>query len=413
MNILLVSQYFYPEPFIINDLIKSLVDQGHQVEVLTGKPNYPDGLIYPGYEASKRVQEYYAGNILVHRVPIYPRKKGVINRLLNYLSFVLSGLLYFYPMIKGKKFDVIFVYMPSPVTSIIPAIYLKKRLKRHLAVWIQDLWPETLSATGFVKNKYILYAVGKLVKWIYGNTDTLLVQSEAFHEPMSRYASPDRIIYYPNSFLEFTGNNILTEALSEDLTATLKRHFCFVFAGNLGTAQSLETIIEAARFVQHLSDCLIVLVGSGSMSEWLLQQIKEKRLNNIVLAGRFPSEQMSEIFSLAKALLVTLKQNDTFTYVIPSKIQTYLAAGRPIVAAINGEGAKVIQQAGAGLVSRAEDAVELARNIEELYHMPSLKREELGGNGREYFLKHFEMMGQVKRLVNILEKRAFNRSELV
>ncbi len=403
MRILLVSQYFYPESFIINDLVKCLAECGHTIELLTTKPNYPDGIVFDGYKAGGYVNESFLEHIVVHRIPIFPRGKGVFRRLLNYLSFILSGIFYFHRCVKEKEFDVIFVFVPSPITSVIPAIYLKKRLKLPLAVWVQDLWPETLSATGFVKNRWILRVMGRIVRWIYAQTDMLLIQSEAFREPMLQYTTEEKIIYYPNSYLDASAECVQKVILPKPLLHELERNFCLIFAGNLGTAQSLETLVEAAVRVKHLVDCRLVLVGSGSMSQWVQDQILAKDLNNLILAGRFSATTMPAIFSLAKGLLVTLKQDEIFTHIIPSKIQAYLAAGKPILAALDGEGAQIIEKAGAGFSSPAEDAIALAQNIERLYAMPLEDRELLGASGRAYFLQHFEMMRQSKCLIDILE----------
>ncbi len=410
MRILLISQYFYPETFIINELVKCLVSQGHTIELLTGKPNYPDGDIFPGYKARGCTSELFDDSVLIHRVPICRRGKGVVRRVANYASFVLSGLFYFYQLTKGKKFDVIFVFMPSPITSVLPALYLKKRLKLHLVVWVQDLWPETLSATGFVKNHFLLQAAGRLVRWIYTRVDTLLGQSEAFYKPISCYASEEKIIYYPNSCLEMTGDLTSKNQIPSDLLFELEHHFCLVFAGNLGTAQSLETIVRASEHLTHLAGFRLILVGSGSMSKWVEQQIQEKKLTHLILAGRFPPAIMPVIFSLAKGLLVTLKRDDTFRYIIPSKIQAYLAAGRPVIAALDGEGARIVDAAEAGFTSPAEDAKALVKNIERLYHLSISEREILGEAGRAYFLKHFEMFSQSKYLIEILDDRINKRS---
>jgi len=405
MRILLVSQYFYPESFIINDLVKCLTAQGHIVVVLTGKPNYPDGVVFEGYRATGLEEERLEDGVVVHRVPIISRGTGSFRRLLNYLSFIVSGLLYFHRVTKGNEFDVILSFVPSPITSVIPAIYLKKRFKAHLAVWVQDLWPETLSATGIVKNQRALRMVGRLVRWIYACTDTLLVQSEAFFKPMSYYAPREKMVYYPNSYPEVMADSSLNNKIPSDLLFELENYFCLVFAGNLGSAQSLETLVEAAEYLKHLKDCKLILVGSGSMTHWIEQQLLEKGLDNIVLAGRFPPDMMPAIFSLSKGLLVTLKRDEIFTYTIPCKIQAYLASGRPIIAGLDGEGARVVQEAGAGFSSPAEDAVALAKNIEKLYGMPLVDRELLGDAGRLYFLDHFEMGRQSQRLIEIFESR--------
>jgi glycosyltransferase involved in cell wall biosynthesis len=405
MKILVVSQYFWPESFIINDLVKILSMQGHTVKVLTGKPNYPDGAIFDGYCASGCTEENYESSVAVYRAPLRPRgSSGAKNLILNYFSFIVNGIRFYPRAVKNEHFDAILVFAPSPITSVIPAIYLKWKLKSHLAVWVQDLWPESLSATGFVKNKMALGAVGWLVRGIYAFVDTLLVQSNAFRKPVSRYAHSEKIIYYPNSYQDVP-SAINPTLIAKELIGELDNHFCLLFAGNLGTAQSVETLVEVADKLRHLPKLRIVLVGSGSMSKWIGEQKQLRQLDNLILAGRYPLDEMPHFFSRADGLLVTLKQDPTFSYTIPSKVQAYLAAGRPIIAALDGEGARVVQEAGAGLVCAAEDAQGLADRIEQLFLMTGEQRESMGRAGRAYYLEHFEMGRQSQRLVEILASR--------
>jgi len=406
MKLLVVSQYFWPETFIINDLISKLVDQGHEVVVFTGKPNYPSGKIFAGYSLGGVQRELFDGRVEVIRVPLWPRGSGsALNLALNYLSFVVSGLALSSLLLRKRKFDSVLVFAPSPITSVIPAIFLKWRLKSHLAIWVQDLWPESLSATGFIRNRMALRLIGWLVRGIYACTDTLLVQSKAFKVPVARYAREDKIVYYPNSHLDSPLQPATCAQVPAELLAQLEQNFCLVFAGNLGTAQSVETLVQAAERLRHLADCKLVLVGSGSMVGWVEEQKALRGLDNLILAGRFPPSEMPQFFSRAAGLLVTLKREEIFAYTIPSKVQAYLAAGRPVIAALDGEGARVIDEAGAGLSCPAEDSAGLARCIEQLFQMSLEEREKLGQSGREYFLANFEMARQSQRLVEILENR--------
>jgi glycosyltransferase involved in cell wall biosynthesis len=318
----------------------------------------------------------------------------------------------FFPAaVKNEHYDAILVFAPSPITMAIPAIYLKWKLKTHLAIWVQDLWPESLSATGFIKNRFLLALVRLLVRGIYSQADTLLVQSEGFIKPVSRYADVEKIIYYPNSYKdECLGvdqdiTHLNDNALPINLTNLLEQFFCVTFTGNLGTAQSLETIVDAAAKLKYLPNLRIVLVGSGALSDWLLEQKVNRKLDNLVLAGRFPSEMMSQIFMRSEALLVTLRKEETFKYTIPSKIQAYLASGRPIIAALDGEGAKVVKKAGAGLTCGAEDVDGLVSCIERLCNMTDLEKHKMSELGRNYYLEHFEMDLQAKNLIDILSNR--------
>jgi glycosyltransferase involved in cell wall biosynthesis len=406
MTILVFSQYFWPESFIINDLTRNLRDLGHRVVVATGKPNYPDGEIFKCYRASGVQKEMFDGDIPVCRVPLRPRGRGgALNLLLNYVSFVWYGLRWFPSLLRNERFDAIVVFGLSPVTLAIPAIPLRFRKKAHLAIWVQDLWPASLAATGFIRNRAGLALVGVLVRSIYSFADTLLVQSRAFVEPVARYARRDKIVYYPNSLDVAKAAGQATVQLPSELLDTLKSHFCLVFAGNIGTAQAVETLVDVASQIRDLAGVKMVLVGSGSMLNWVREKKSELGLTNLVLAGRFPMDAMPEIYHHAACLVVTLKNEEIFSYTVPSKVQAYLAAGRPIVAALNGEGARIIAEAGAGLTCGAEDSMAMAQCVRSLHAMTEHERTRLGESGRRYFLEHFEMRRQAGRLVEILEQR--------
>ena len=400
MKILLVTQYFWPEPFLINDLVNCLIAEGHSVEVFTGKPNYPDGKIYKGYRTQGFCSDYF-NTTLIYRVPLISRGKNIFQLLLNYLSFVVSGIYYAKPITKNN-YDIIFSLALSPITSVLPAIYLKRHLKIPLVIWIQDLWPESVKATGYIKNNFVLKRIGNLVRFIYGKADKLLVQSQHFIQPVSQYTCPKKIIYYPNSYLDQHGNT--SQKLSSSLRDLFANFQCFIFAGNLGIAQSIETIINAAQKIGHLPNCKILLIGSGSQSDKIVQMIKNRKLTNVEYLGRFQPILMPTVFSLASGLIVSLVKNDLLSTTIPSKVQAYLCAGKPIIGALDGEGGRIINEAGAGLVGPAEDADMLAKNIEKIYFMEADKKEHLGQAGREYFLQHFEMKAQCKKLIDIFKK---------
>lgn len=401
MRILIVTQYFWPESFMINDVVKALVKQGHQVVVATGKPNYPDGNIFPGYRANGVQRELFDEQTLIVRVPTWPRKHGgAKNLILNYLVFVFAGMFCLPWALRGLKFDAILVYAPSPITQAIPAILLKWIKRTPLALWVQDLWPESLHATGFIRNKKALTAVGYMVYWIYKGCDLLLTQSKAFIAPLNEYANRSKIRYQPNSFPE-QSTGALVDAPAP-LLATLENRFCVVFAGNLGQVQALDCVIDAAELLKDHRDISIILVGSGSKSEWLAQQKRERGLDNLELPGRFQMQTMPSIFSRAGALLVSLEDDPIFELTIPSKIQAYLAAGKPVLASLNGEGAQVVLEAKAGLASPAGDSAALAANILKIKQMPSDERDTLGRQGKSYFLEYFETESQARHLAETL-----------
>lgn len=405
MKLLIISQYFWPESFIINDIVRILGEQGHEVVVATGKPNYPDGKIYGGYRAWGTAYERYLNEIDVVRVPLWPRGKGgAKNLMLNYLSFVLAGLVFFPLLLRKYEFDAILVFAPSPITQAIPAILLKWLKKAKLALWVQDLWPESLAATGFVKNPYLLKAVGWMVKGIYSRCDTLLVQSRAFIEPVARYAEREKIVYYPNSMSAQTLAGAVP--IPQELAQLLEQHFCIVFAGNLGTAQALDTLVQAAVHLRDDPRLRLVLVGSGSRLAWLQAQKQEHQLDNLILPGRFPMEAMPHIYERAAALLVSLNDEEIFAQTVPSKIQAYLAAAKPIIACLNGEGARVVREAQAGFVTPAEEVLPLVFNIRKVLALDEEECTRMGQAGRAYFEEHFDMQQQVKNLLAFLSEKS-------
>lgn len=401
MRILVISQYFWPESFIINDIVSKLDGQGHDVVVATGKPNYPDGRVFDGYQAWGMRREHYLERIEVVRVPLWPRGPGgAKNLILNYVSFVLAGLVCFPWLLRRRSFDAILVFSPSPITQAIPAILLKWLKNAQLAVWVQDLWPESLAATGFVRNRYLLKAVGWMVKAIYRCCDKLLVQSRAFIEPVACHVNRNKIVYYPNSMS--TETPVAPQQIPQELAQVLEQHFCVVFAGNLGTAQALDTIVGAVRDLKDDHDVRFVLVGSGSRFTWLADEKNALHLDNLVLPGRFPIEMMQQIFERASVLLVTLADQEIFSQTIPSKIQAYLAAGRPIIASLRGEGARVVEEAGAGIACPPEQVASLVASVRQMRRLSPEQRAALGRSGRAYFESHFDMDRQVVRLLEIL-----------
>lgn len=388
MKILLLTQYYWPENFLINSLVPLLSARDVEVIVLTGKPNYPDGKIFQGYRASGVQCEQHEG-INVNRLPILPRGQNSKIRLaLNYISFISAGFLLGRHVVRRCEYDLVFVYAPSPLLQALPAIWLARSRNVPLIVWVQDLWPESLSATGHLKIRWLLKMLASVVRLIYHASDRVLVQSRAFVAPVAALCDDvNKIYYYPNLYQASTEQQVSHSA--EELIKTLKTHFNVVFTGNLGAAQSLDTILEAARLLMPHNNIRIVLVGSGSLDQWLARQRDTLGLTNLVLAGRFLASDMTSIFDAADALLVTLKPEPAFRLTVPSKVQAYLAAGRPILAALDGEGARIIQEAGAGLCSSAGDGKELAKNVMHLMAMSPLARKHMGDNGRSYFAKHY------------------------
>lgn len=395
MNILVVTQYFHPEPFRINDLVAGLCQRGHNVTVLTGMPNYPDGRFYRGYAWHGPATGTYAGARVV-RVPLISRGRAKNWRLaLNYLSFALFASL-LGPLRCRGSYDLIFVFQPSPVSVGLPALLLGRIKRAPVMLWVQDLWPDTLAAVG--QGRVANRVGGWLADFIHRRCDLLLIQSRAFAPRLAaRGIMQTAVRYLPNWAEDLYASAASVHTDSQ--LATLPG-FKILFAGNLGSAQSLETIMDAAERLKERRDIRWLFVGDGLMRAWIEQQVQSRGLlETVFLFGRHPVESMPAFFAGADALLVTLRADPVFTLTIPSKLQSYLAAGRPVLGALNGEGARIIAEAGAGLAAAAEDAAGLASCAERLAALPENQRMEMGRLGRAYFETHFRrdfLLGQLE-----------------
>ena len=387
MRILVVSQYFWPENFRINELVCSLSKLGHEIDVLTGKPNYPEGKFYFGYSIFGKKFERWK-ETQIYRLPILSRgSNNKLRLVMNYLSFIVSGIIFAPWMLRNKKYDVIFVYGTSPIFQAIPASFIGWIKRLPVVLWVQDLWPQSAEATGYVKSAWLLVLLEKAVRFTYVHTDLLLVQSEAFIKPVSKLSNNTPVTYYPNSADEafYAPSDINAPEIE-----SLKSGFSVLFAGNIGKAQAVETILAAAEKLHAYPEIKIVMLGSGSKEEWIRKQIDYKKITNVYLEGRFPVETMPTLMRQASILLVSLTGHPIFSLTVPNKIQAYLAVGRPIIASLNGEGARIVNEARAGLSVPAEDAEGLALAILKMYRMTDGERLQLGENGRAFFKKNFD-----------------------
>lgn len=382
MKVLIVSQYFWPENFRINDLATGLVERGHDVTVLTGMPNYPEGKLFPGYGFFIK-HENFKGVKLI-RVPLVSRGNGRSLRLIvNYISFVLSAC-FLGPFLCHDKFNLIFVCQLSPVTVGLPALLLKKLKRIPIIFWILDLWPESLSATGAIHSPNILKMVDVLVRFIYRGCDKIIVSSRGFIPSVAKkLENSAHISYFPNwQEPEYKDVTTITECLPEG--------FRVIFAGNVGAAQDFETILTVADKLKGFRDIQWIILGDGRRMEWVKEQVELRKLSeSFHLKGRYASEAMPAFFAQADVMLVTLKRDPVFALTVPGKIQSYMACGKPIVAALDGEGGRLIKESGSGLSVSSENVDALADAILTMYRMPKKEREAMGKRGEEYCKNNF------------------------
>lgn len=401
MKILIVTQYFWPEEFRVNDLVSGLVDRGHHVTVLTGKPNYPTGRVFDAYRKDPSAYSVYH-SIPVVRVPMFSRGTRAITLLLNYVSFALSGSILGPFKLWGMNFDAIFVFEPSPISVGFPALVLRWLKGAPVAFWVLDLWPESLEATGVVRSKFILRQVGRIVKFIYDRCDLILAQSRSFVPEIQRFnQSPNKIRYFPSwaDKTDRTGRDHPAPEIPMD-----GEKFSVVFTGNIGEAQDFGAVLDAAELLKDNKAVRWVIVGDGRMASWVREEVCRRHLHeSVLLPGRFPLERMRSFYLHADALLVSLKAEPIFSMTIPGKLQSYLAEGLPILAMLDGEGADVITRSSAGLASPAGNGTALAASVLKMMSMTEQERSQMGRNGFELSEAEFGRETRIDELDKLLE----------
>jgi glycosyltransferase involved in cell wall biosynthesis len=385
MRLLIVTEHFWPEDFRITDLAVGLHERGHDVEVLTGMPSYPVGRYFDGYRPWGPFHETHKG-VKVMRVPIVARGRGQAWRLaLNYASYAVAATARL-PL--DGAYDATFVFQPSPVTTCIPALALRALTGTPVAVWVQDLWPEAIASTGLVRSKRLMSVADRLSRHLYAQCDLVLGQSRAFLPQLEQAGvASDRLGYLPNWAEDLYSAKPEPGGADEPWQAG----FPLMFAGNLGRVQALDTLLETARLTRDDPEVRWVMVGDGGQKEWLVAQAKEAGLSDrFFFLGRKPVTEMPRLFARAGAMLVSLKPGDTGALTIPSKVQSYLAAGRPILGSLDGEGARVIEESGAGWAAPAADAKALAANIRRMKALGANGRDAMGRRGRAYYGNQFD-----------------------
>jgi glycosyltransferase involved in cell wall biosynthesis len=378
MNILVICQYYYPEPFRINDVCEELVRRGHNVTVVTGEPNYPDGQIYKGYENHNRSDEVING-VIVHRCPIIPRKTGALYRILNYFSYPIKAKKYIKNLMANERnnFDVLFINQLSPVMMAEPGIYYKKKNNVPVVMYCLDLWPESLVAGGISRSSIIYKIFHMISKNIYRKMDRVLITSRLFREYLVKEfdINEKRIEYLPQ-YAEDLFNSLPYKNIETVIN--------LVFAGNIGEIQSVDTIIRAASKLKA-EPIHFHIVGSGTD----LERIKKlsEGLNNVTFHGRHPVEDMPSFYEIADAMLVTLKADPILSLTLPGKVQSYMAVGKPIIGAINGETVEVINAAKCGYCGKAEDVDALVENIHRFVN--SNEKQQMGENAKKFYNTYF------------------------
>lgn len=407
MKVLFISQYFFPEQMSNNNLAKQLAARRHQVSVYTAVPNYPAGEFFEGYSNSERRTDTWEG-VDIWRGRTVARGKGRLQLIVNYMVFPLTvGL----KVILGKgKPDIIFVSQLSPILMVIPGIFQKWKTGTGLVYWVQDLWPESATYTLGVRNKLVVGLLESLCGYLYRQADIVLVQSAAFRQKMLQFGVPDdRIRVLPNTAPQSYRPLALAEA-PEYNDCIPQDGFRLMFAGNIGESQDFDTIIHAAELLRDCDELHWVIVGSGRDEERVRRVIAERGLGErFYFLGRFPEDEMPKLFAHADAMLVSLKNTPIFGLTVPYKVQCYLACGKPVLASLNGEGARIISESGAGIAVDAERPELLAGAIRQMLNESPDQRDRFGKAARRYFDQNYAADIVYEKLESALKDAATAR----
>ena len=404
-KILFVCQYFYPETFRGNDIAFHLAEEGHDVHVVTGIPNYPKGKFFPGYGLFKKRHEVING-VRVTRLPLVPRgEDNKIMLMLNFFSFFIVGWFWMLFHALWNKYDLVFCQQLSPVMMSSPAVLYKKMRHVPLYTWVLDLWPESLTAAGGINNKYILGFFNLFVKSEYKNSDKILTSSKSFDQSILKYGDyKDKVIYYPQWSDGTSNASGLNFALPEKLKElSTNGDFIVMFAGAVGEAHGMECNMQAALKTKEYKNIKWVIVGDGRRLDWVRSFVKENGIEETVITlGRFPSETMPLFFEKADVMLVSLTDSPLFNMYSPAKIASYMAAERPIIAALNGEGGDVIRAAECGWNVKAGDSDSLAKLVIALSQTDRQELAVKGQKGKAYYDKFFTKDECLKKMDEIM-----------
>ena len=402
-HILVVSQYFYPETFRINDMCREWVKRGYKVTVVTGIPNYPMGKTFQGYGLTKKRHEYWNG-IEIYRIPLIPRGTSSVGMIANYLSFMVSGMLA--GKMKNIKADLVFSFEVSPMTQVLTGISFAKKLHVPHYLYVQDLWPENVMTVTGIKNPLIIKPIDKMVDYIYKNTDEIFATSPSFVEAIcSRKVkvNKDKVHYWPQYAEEFYQPMDRTAAKQEAVKYGIPNDnsFKIIFAGNVGTAQGLQILPKAAESLRD-ENIKFVIVGEGRYLETLRRDIEQNHVNDkFILVARQSAEIIPTLLASCEAAFISFAEDDLWTKTIPAKLQSYMACGMPVIAAAQGETARIIKESRCGVCC---DLGELQQLSEIIKKMMQADLDEMSKNSRDYFENHFtksKLMDKMDKYLNV------------
>lgn len=399
MNLVILTQYFYPENFRINDLVFELAQRGHNISVLTGIPNYPEGNFFKGYFFRPYIEKVNGVNII--RSPLIPRGRNKFMLVLNYLSFPFFAS-FFSLLFINKKIDHIFIYGASPIFLALPSIFLKALTKAPVTLWIQDLWPESLSASKMIKNRAIIKLVGFVTSFIYYFMDKILITSPGFADSVKKYDKSKTPVEYLPQWGEEIFENRIFEGKFNVSDHVPKDSFKVMFAGNIGFAQNLDILLNAALLLKEY-DISFVILGEGRDKKRLQERVRQENLTKVIFPGSFPLSTMPNFFDSADILFLSLVDDSLLSLTVPGKMQAYMAMGKPILTAISGAASLVVEEAKVGFSCSPNDSGQLAKKILKIFHMDQDQKDEIKKNAASYYNENYNRKKSISRIERILQ----------
>lgn len=389
---LVLGEAFYPEDFLINDLVREWEQEGRQIEVLTRAPSYPFGKVYEGYK-NKIYQTTFFNTVKVHRFPVLQGyEKSTLIKVLNYFSFVFWS--FWVILFIGRRFDRVFIYQTGPLTLATAGVLMKKFFGSKVFIWTQDLWPETVYAYGFKKTKFLSFCLDRFVGWVYRNCDSILVSCEGFIERIKRYVPDKEIIFVPNwSLMEYKPQG----------RVNLPGHYNFTFAGNIGKVQNLEYVVRGfGQFARKHPDVCLNIIGDGSFLNELKSIVEEEAIPNVNFTGRIPLSGMSDYYRASDVLIISLKDVPLYEIMIPSKFQSYLSTHKPIYAIFNGEVRRMVEKYGIGFGAHPTNVEDIASGFSRFLSLSPEEKRRMSENETRLESELFNKDKIINRINNLL-----------
>lgn len=394
-KILIVSQYFWPESFRVNELVLEYKNRGYDIEVLTSIPNYPKGKVFPEYKSNPSKYKDYFG-IKVHRVPQISRRNNYLSLALNYISFVISASTYSLLKLRNHNFDLIYGIQLSPIFSMIPAIFCKKILKKPLYIWVLDIWPDSIIGGG-IKSSFIISSLKRLCVSIYSSANILFLSSKGFKKKLTAMGvKGPQLLYFPQ-WIEADYLDNIKFGSHEDLEVqklmlNFENKVVYTFTGNIGDAQDFPNILKGLKKCNQLENLVLLVIGDGRYKNELIESIQSENLeNSVFFLGQYPTEYMPLFYYYSDYLLVSLRDTPIFAYTLPGKVQSYMSSGKPIIGMLNGEAAKVISEVGCGYTVASGDYNGFAKLLADCCSLDINERQKLGRMGQNYAYKNFRL----------------------